>query len=84
MYETLLVLGNGVYYIYIFSVYNQKIIFVLYTVYNVFKFFYIIGNFIVFNLPKQPDPLILDIGIIIDSELGEFEIINIYDTIELL
>jgi hypothetical protein len=76
MYETLFAFGKSVYYIYSFSTYNQKIIISLYTVYDVSKFFYTIGNGVVFNRPKQPEPLVLEIDTVIDSELGEFEMIT--------
>jgi hypothetical protein len=74
MHAALVALSNGVYYIYIFS-HNQKIMINLYTSYNISNFFYTIGNSVIFNRPT--DPVILEIGTIIDSELGEFEMINI-------
>jgi hypothetical protein len=76
MYETLFALSRGTYYIYSFSMHNQKIIVSLYTAYDMSKFFYTVCNGISFNQTKPSEPVILEIGTIEKSDLGDFELIN--------
>jgi hypothetical protein len=76
MYETLFALSRGAYYVYNFSMNNQKIMVSLYTAYDMSKFFYTISNGVVFNRTKPPDPIILEIGTVEKSDFGDFELIN--------
>lgn len=74
MLSTLINIGKGAYYMYIFSLNNQKIIISAYALYDMSKFALTMANGLLFNR-KQPLTMLLSQDIE-ESEFGNFVLIH--------